>query len=446
MDKHGSSNIGKRKGRPAENGIRKNVPDTTGIRKGATGGSGPKQDVRSQAESHDTIASAPSDRAEGQSSNPSQNSGRKSLWPFYNQVNAYEYANPRQASRLFDDILAEGLDNYTAPPDTWHNAAMVAGRVDHNVAQLKVVEAGLREWPDNVDLLCDEMQYRQSTHYDPERLAEIWDKLSSMDRSRTAPYWRFWATGATYYALELDQPTEALRLLDEGLRSVRRDALQNILGTYRRVLVDSVPTDLAQDEEEVAAHQKAALDTLEERYKLGIQLGVENGYVLATDLARLYQEQAASVQPDAEQQTAATSGAHAGSGDDYLRKALHYLDLAEQLYTGSPNHPIWQIYEQRVRILMAQRRYGDAFKFLRCLPASRLREPSLATMLSLASLMTGERIEEEVSLSPEGVVKNLDTILPVLLANEGELLFTIADEDSSVHVALLRVTQRLQNN
>jgi hypothetical protein len=265
-----------------------------------------------------------------------------------------------------------------------------------------------------------------------------------MDRRLTAPYWRFWVTGAGYYALELDQPAEALKLLDQGLLAVRRDALMDILRSYRRIFVDSIPMRKLRYRKQVIEQQAQVLKALEERYLVGIESGVENSYVLATDLARLYQEQAGLGQDQVDAPSDATGNDGANRRDEYLRKALDYLDLAEKLYTGNPNHPIWDIYEQRIRILMAQHRYGDAFKFLRCLPASRLRDPSLTTMLNLASQMTGERIEDEATLTTERVLDNLDTVMSVLLRNEADLLFQIASQNPSVQAALLAVLQRLR--
>lgn len=366
-------------------------------------------------------------------------SKRKSLWPFYYDVERYEYSNPEKARALFDQILAEGLDNYTASPDLWHNTAMVAGRVQHRIAQLAMVEAGLREWPDNVDLLCDELQYRHTSHYDIEKAQAIWERLDNMPREKTGPYWRFWVYGAIYHAVELDNPQKGLELLDEGLKRVKRDSLMDILRSYRRVLVDSIPLEKIQDQEQLIAYHKRALRILEDRYKLGIELGVENGYVLATELAQLYQEQAGiSIKNASEPDRRGTQPSDI-AGQDYLRKALEYLDLAERLYTGSPNHPVWEIYEARARILMAQRKYGDALKMLRSLPQQRQAEPSIATMLRLAILMTGEKVETEQTTSAE----SFSEVLSALLQNDGELLFRIASDNPRVALVLKKVVQRL---
>lgn len=369
-----------------------------------------------------------------------QKSTRKSLWPFYYEVERYEYTDPAQARELFDRILEEGLDNYTAPPDLWHNAAMVAGRVEHRIAQLAFVEAGLREWPDKVDLLCDLLQYRHTSHYDIKEAQAVWQKLSEMPREITGPYWRFSVYGAIYHAVELCDPKTALELLDEGLKLVKRDSLMDILRSYRRVLVDSIPLEQIKDQEQLIAYHERVLEILEKRYQLGIELGVENGYVLATELAQLYQEQAGTMLPPVPRNSDEQILERPSAGkDDYLQKALEYLDLAEKLYTGNPNHPIWEIYEARARILMAQRRYGDALRMLSSLPQARQREPSIATMLKLAQLITGEKIDTQEKYD----TASLSEVLTALLRNDGELLFRIASENPGVASVLRSIIQRL---
>jgi len=365
---------------------------------------------------------------------------RKSLWPFYHEVSQYEYANQQKARELIDRILEEGLDNYTAPPDLWHNTAMVAGKVKHTVAKIAFVEAGLREWPDNVDLLCDELQYWHITHYDLQKAAAIWQRLEELPREVTGPHWRFWVYGAIYHALALYNPQKGMELLDEGLKWVKRDGLMDVLRSYRRVLVDSIPLEPIKDNRQFSAYQKHVFELLEERYLLGLRMGVENGYVLAVELARLYQEQASGGALDRlelkgneeDEQSLHTSSNH------YLQRALQYLDLAEILYTGDPNHPIWEIYEARARILMAQRRYGDALKLLSSLPQSRRNEPSIATMLNLAIRITGEKIETDESDS-----SSFSELLSSLFQNDGELLFRIASQNPQVARVLRNVVQRL---
>jgi hypothetical protein len=362
----------------------------------------------------------------------------KSLWQFYDSVSEYEYTDADRARKMFDDLLAAGIDTYTAPPELWHNASMVAARVKHREAEEQVVLRGLNEYPGNVILLCDEMQMRQTTHYDPARAKEIWQQLDGMDRSLTAPHWRFWVYGAIYHATQLCDQTTALGLLDEGLRSVRRDALMDILRSYRRVLIDCVPSEPLDSEEAVIDHQRRALDQLEQRYRWGIELGVETAYVLATDLAVLCQERAGTDLKVPETEPVSSADAEgAGNHNDYLDRALEYLSLAERLYTGNENHPLWDLYEPRIRILMAQRKYGDALKLLNSLPRARLTETSgLATMRRLAARMTGETLDDAGA-------PDLGRALGVLLQNEGEQLYAIAQANPAVQSILVHVAQRL---
>jgi hypothetical protein len=173
-----------------------------------------------------------------------------------------------------------------------------------------------------------------------------------MDRSLTGPFWRFWVFGAIYLAQDLHQRDEGVKLLDDGLKAVKRDGLMDVMRSYRNVLMDTPPARPYVSVEDTQEQFKDMIATIEARYRLGIDLGVENGYVLALELAKLLQERAGTQQIEA------------GKPRDFLREALDYLDLAESMYTGDPNHPIAQIYLQRASIYMAQHRYGDALRLL----------------------------------------------------------------------------------
>jgi hypothetical protein len=367
------------------------------------------------------------------------NSPKKSLWYFYQRVEEYEYTDPERAYQLFDQILQDGLQHYTAPPDLWHNLASVAGRVRHRDVELQLTLQGLQEWPEDVDLLCDELQHRYTTHFDLNRAQEIWNKLANLDKWKTGSYWRFWVYGAIYHATYLNDSETGLQLLDEGLRFVKRDGLQNILSNYRRVLIDGAPRCALEDEKSAIKYQHQVLEILDKRYKLGIALGVENAYVLATDLAVLYQERAgASLDSAVSDHYTDSRETLANAAIDYLDTALKYLDLAEKLYAGNPNHPIWGIYEPRIRILMAQHRYGDAQKYLGSLPLARRRDLSMSTMLNLASRMTGQKEAEDDE------AERANRILSSLFANEGEQLLRIARQDQNVALTLDKVLQKMQ--
>lgn len=337
----------------------------------------------------------------------------KSLWPVYDQVKPLEYFNPPRAREMIERVYDEGFDRYTAPPDLWHNLSMIAAKVRHREAELDLLQAGLKEWPDDVDLLCDEFQLRITSHYDATRAEEIWQKLNTeMPRNRTGPYWRFWVYGAIYHAITLHDTKTAHALLDEGLGYVRRDGTMDILRNYRRILIDSAPEIDLPDEQSVRNYYTKVFDKLEKQYQLGIDLGVENAYVLATDLARLYQERAGTGTLG-DGRDASQDSQPALVQSQYVSEAIRYLDLAEMLYTGNTNHPVWDIYEVRIRILMAEHRYGEALKLISSLPRARLNnDPSLLTMLRVASAMTGETPPQLVDLeSEEGIQAAINKLL-----------------------------------
>jgi tetratricopeptide (TPR) repeat protein len=348
------------------------------------------------------------------------------LWRIGQAARQHEFSNPAESRKIIDGIL-NNIDSYDASPLTWHTLAMIAGRVDHDEARLIIIQAGLRQWPEDVDLLCEEMQMLASPAEgcNP-RLGELkWKELVEMDRAKTGSYWRFWVYGAIHLARSLNSPKQALELLDEGLAHVDRDSLVDIFRSYRRVLVDSVPLRELSGMEDVSDYQSWATKVLEERLTLGLQLGLENGYVLAAELAQLYQERASI-----------------GTGDDNLKKALSYLETAERLYTGNRNHPIWDIYVSRARILMALRRYGDALKLLRSLPTQMAVDPSIHTMLSVASLMTGEPTGRDHSLE-RSPMEHVKSALPYLLDNNGEMLLRLASQNEDIANILLSVAQGL---
>ena len=254
-----------------------------------------------------------------------------------------------------------------------------------------------------------------------------------MDKRITGPYWRFWVYGAVYHSVRLNDSEEGMRLLDEGLRHVRRDGLMNVFGSYRRVLVDSIPWREIHEKgtdgkDPVQEYQREALEKLASVYETGIRLGVENGHVLAIELAKLYQERAAMAHDD---------------NIDFLDKALEHLNLAETLYTGNPNHPATQIYEAKIRVLMAQGEYGQALILLRSLP--QRTDPSLETMYRLALQRSGEKLEEvpaREGQTSRGAGSSMGELSEILASEEH--LYQLAQEVPSVAETIFRVAYRIQ--
>jgi hypothetical protein len=352
---------------------------------------------------------------------------KKQLWRIRPELEKLEFTSPSRAREIMDAFLEE-IDSYTGTPDMWHTIAMIAGRTQHYDARLLIIQAGLREWPDDVDLLCEQLQsyYGRASSYNPVLAKQTWDKLCSLGVDIVKSYWRYWVYGAIYYARELNDSQAAIGMLDEGLLHIRRDSLMDIFRNYRRILIDSVPLRSLKGQDEVKEYQNWVLNTLEEKYKLGIMLATENGYALATNLATLYQEQAGN----------------SSEGNDYLEKALSYLDLAEKLYTGNGNHPVWDIYIVRIRIYMAQHRYGDALKILKSLPKQITEDDlSLVTMKKLCGYMTGESIDEDESSTEPDLDAAIKVAIPALFQNDGEILRALIRQNPSMKSILLKALQ-----
>ena len=369
------------------------------------------------------------------------------LRDFYNQLVRFEYNSPARARLLLDELIAN-LDQFTGPPDVWHNTGMVASRVDYP-RRVEIIRAGLTEWPDDIDLLCDDLQFCYGSELNPDRAPWIWSRLESMDKAITGPYWRFWVYGAIYHA-KIGKVPEGLNLLDRGILAVKRDTLMDVFRAYRNVLVDHVPRRALAGEEELVALHKEILKTLEEKLILGIKLGIENGYVLALELARLYQEMAGADYFD-QTKDVAEPGEVQRRVNQNLRKALDILHLAECLYTGDPNHPIQEIYERRINILMPLHEFDEALKLLSSIPprTRRLEEHRIArdSMRRFATLKTGGTLEdlqqttgEEEGISDEAAIQRG---VNILFHNEGEALENLAKDNAAVRQIILNIAPKL---
>lgn len=322
---------------------------------------------------------------------------KKPLYPVYFNARGLLGQNPSVSYKLLDEAYRD-IDSFTSGPDIWHNTGIIASRVLHLDAELGFVTAGLREWPNDVDLLCDALQLYRTTSYNPDLAADTWKQLQAMDRGVTGPYWRFWVFGAVYLAQDLHDREEGVNLLDQGLRAVKRDGLMDVLRSYRNVLIDTPPSRPYANEEETKERFKDSIALIESRYRLGIDLGIENGYVLALDLAKLSQERAGSQQM------------MAGKPRDFLREALDYLDLAENMYTGDPNHGIGEIYLRRASIYMAQHRFGDALRLLQSARPQRDFDIDSYTVLRKYAAVSSGGQDTEDSGQPEASKVDPDAI------------------------------------
>lgn len=356
---------------------------------------------------------------------------------------------PAQMARpKIDEVyntLRADIEAYGGPPDVWHNVAMVANKCGHDEAEFMFYLGGLHQWPQDVDLLCDALQEYYGSgnlHYNPVKAEATWEYLNSMPREITGPYWRFWVFGSIYHVRVKREPREALALLDEGLSYVRRDGLTNILRNYRAIFVDGTPLEPIQSETELRRYQTQVVNVLEQKLKLGLTLGVEDGYVLALELARLYQERAGMrlVSEDA-----ADGAPRSRYATDDLDNALTYLKLAESLYTGNDNHPLEDIYQRRIHVLMAQGQYGEALRLLRALPEANRQAGSNPTMLRVAALATGERLDEknEDSMRREIERELRETVYDQMFSNGGYRLLKLGLDNEAVGKILISVAQQL---
>lgn len=372
----------------------------------------------------------------------------QSLARLYSLAYGAPTSQAREIVREIYQALNDHIDAYWGPPDIWHNFAILAGRLHMYDEEYRFYISGLHAWRDDVDLLCDllnEYTGLGNQHYNPGLARKTWQILENLPREITSPYWRFWVFSAIYFARIEGNPAHGVEILDEGLLSVRRDTIQNILRNYRVLLVDQAPGTRIKHLGELDAAQQDLIGRLEQRYTLGIRLGVENGYVLATELARLYQERAgtravASALIDAR-------AAQTAVNED-LGKALTYLKLAEALYTGDSRHPIDDIYRIRIHILMAQGHYGEALRILRSMPEVVESDPSMKIMLRLATLSTGGKLDEDKEGQNSSLAADSSqstAALDHIFDGTGQTLAALVQQNALVRATFYRALQLLQN-
>ena len=351
------------------------------------------------------------------------------LWRVLKVAVGMEYTNPSRALKIVDMVMNQ-VDSYYGSPSTWHDMSVLAGRVGHRQGRLALVQAGIRQWPLDVRLLCEEARMLVSFEEgcDHELGREKWQRLLAMEQSLTGFEWRFWVYGAEYKATFLGRTREGLKMLDQGVLKVKRKYLMNVFRAYRTILLDSIPGRELKTKAEMRNYQKWAGRVLEERFKVGLDLGVEYGYVLALDLAKLYQKKAASA--DEKEQ-------------EKLNKALYFLDLAESLFSGNRNYQIWEIYVTKARVLMALRRYGDALKIFKSLPSSERFRPSNANMLRLAALMTGEEFGDQKKYEESSDEPAWPEAGEGLFDNNGAGLLQLARGSKDMENILLKVAAEL---
>jgi hypothetical protein len=310
----------------------------------------------------------------------------RELMDFYDEVNGLSFKNPARGRQLIKEFAQE-VYRYTGPSDIWFNLSAEASRLRCWRESRMITNEGLKEHPDNIDLLCDLLQDSYSLYKDSEIAKNLWTRLSQLNEAQY--YWRYWVFGAIYHANILHERAMAVSLLDRGLGCVSSDQISDLVRAYRRVLIDNPPSEYVGEIEERTTLEIDSFKKLESMYLWAISLGVEDSHSLLVELAQLYQERFGSE--------------GFSSDEDYVEKAMQCLKLAEARYVGSPNHPIWEIYIPMARILMSQRRYSDALHYLRALPKNVLEaDPSINVQLMLSSQMCGKELDILDSESKDG--------------------------------------------
>jgi hypothetical protein len=203
---------------------------------------------------------------------------------------------------------------------------------------------------------------------------------------------------------------------------------------YRSILIDSPPSSIPSDRKSREEQETRAFKQMEELYKWAISLGVEEGHSLAVELAKLYQEKAA-------QQSTSDS-----ARVDFLQESLNYLDYAEKMFISrGENHPVWNIYLPKARILMGLRRYSDALKLFKVLPKTVVnRDASISVQMRLAAEMLGEPLDQSEKGEAEAA-PNAKVSVEELISQEPQKFFSelasLAQQNDSILGILKKIVE-----
>lgn len=277
------------------------------------------------------------------------------------------------ASELFYELIETDLRRLNGAPDEWFNLATSAARSRNYAAYEVLQRVAIEQHPADVDLRCSWFSFCYG-HKTLEDALAAREELNALGPGATATYWRYWCFNALFESQYLGNKAEAERLLDRALSVVPPAGLLNVFRQYRTVLIDGRANPSHADGGQPADHT-ALVQRVEEKYREGLRLGIEAGYVLAVDLAKLLRER--------------TLGMRSAEADDLLDEVLDLLDVAERTYTDDGNHPLWDIYQEKAVTLMARRRYEDALQIFRSLPDYQLSD-SIRVMAQYAANMTGQ--------------------------------------------------------
>jgi len=319
-----------------------------------------------------------------------------------------------RASKMYGELAGMDLRKLRGSPDEWFNLVTSAARSRNYTSAEKILEVAIDLHPDDADLRCEWFQFAYG-HGSMAEALEAREELENLGPDKTYACWRYWCYNSTFESQFLHDKERAVEILDQGLSHVPLAGLLNIYRNYRLALIDGATRPSLTADPSVTDHA-AVVARVEEKYRAGLSLGIESGYALAVDLAKLLRER--------------TSGMPTEDADQILDEALRQLDIAERTYTDDGNHPLWDIYKEKAITLMARRRYEDALQIFRSLPGYLLND-STTVMARYAANMTGQEFRpagqsdgmdrsDELAQRIERLERTLGELLSALHANTGE--------------------------
>ena len=278
------------------------------------------------------------------------------------------------ASAMFYELIeTDLLHKLHGSADEWFNLSTSAARVRNYTACERILSAGIEQHPEDVDLRCSRFSFCYGHRTIEDALAAR-AELEAMGQEKTATFWRYWCYNAIFESQHLGNREAGAQLLDRALAVVPSAGLLNVFRQYRFVLIDGRANPSHAEPKQSTDHAER-VQRVEDKFREGLSLGLEAGYVLAVDLAKLLRER--------------SSGKESAEADEVLDEVLDLFDAAERTYTEDGNHPLWEIYGEKAITLVARRRYEDALQIFRSLPEYRLSD-SMRVMAQYAANMTGQ--------------------------------------------------------
>jgi tetratricopeptide (TPR) repeat protein len=270
------------------------------------------------------------------------------------------------------ELIETDLRRLLGSPDEWFNLVASAARARNYTAYEVLLQIAIKQHPADVDLRCSWFSFCYGHKTLADALAAR-EALNALGPAATT-YWRYWSYNALFESQYLGNKVEAERLLDRALLAIPPAGLLNVFRQYRSVLIDGRENPSNAADHQPTDHM-ALVQRVEDKYREGLRLGIEAGYALAIDLAKLRRERTLGMRP--------------AEANDVLDEVLDLLDVAERTYTDDGNHPLWDIYQEKAITLMARRRYEDALQIFRSLPDFQLSD-SMRVMAQYAANMTGQ--------------------------------------------------------